>query len=134
SVVPAGLLWLGLRQLEHLVGHVDPVCVAAWSDSPRREQDIQAGSRAEVENDLSGYELSQHRRIAAAEADRLGQPDFLQFFSRVRATAATIRSVGLAAAGVRRESPGGNHGDLLGHTCVPGPDRLSNLAHCTLLL
>ena len=69
-----GLGAIRVRQSQHLVGHVDAICVTAWADSLRRKQHVEPGSRAQVKDDLPGFELRQHRRVSAPEADRFAQP------------------------------------------------------------
>jgi len=43
---------IGVRERQHLVGHVEAVRVAARRDALRREQHVQAGARSKVEHDL----------------------------------------------------------------------------------
>ena len=54
-------------QREHLVGHVEPVGLAGRTDPPSREEDVDAASGSQVEDDVAGVELREHRRVAAAQ-------------------------------------------------------------------
>ena len=59
-----------LREREHLVGHVEAVDRARRARHARREEDVDAASRAEVEDGLALVELDHGERVAAAEARR----------------------------------------------------------------
>jgi len=59
-------LWFS-RQLQHLVRHVEPLGFSGWADATRRQQDVDASSRAKVKNRLSLRELHERGRVAAAE-------------------------------------------------------------------
>jgi hypothetical protein len=67
-VLRAGLLGVPLGEREHLVGHVEPVHGSRRPDAPRREEDIDAAARAEVEHRLAGVEVGDGVRVPAAEA------------------------------------------------------------------
>ena len=72
DVLDPGLALVGPGQLEHLVGHVEAIGLAARPDPPRREQHIYATARAEVEHRLTVAKLGDRGRVAAAERGELG--------------------------------------------------------------
>ena len=96
---------------------------------PRREQDVKTRARPEVEHDLAGLELREHRGIAASEAHRLAEPDRGELVRRVGAAAAAVGSICLATTrgggGARRI----DHRDLLGRVGVTGTNGLSHVTH-----
>ena len=55
------------RELEHLVRHVEAVRLSGRANSARREEHIEAAAGAEIEDDLAGVEVGEHRRIATPE-------------------------------------------------------------------
>ena len=55
-------------KFEHLVRHIQSVGEPGRADPPRRQQDIDAGTRAKVEHRLALDESGYRGRIAAAEA------------------------------------------------------------------
>src|SRR5215212_242675 len=66
-----------LRQRKHLVGHVQPVSLAARGHSLGREQHVYAASAAQVQHVLTRRERGQCRGVAAPQRRRaccLGQP------------------------------------------------------------
>src|SRR6266550_5132186 len=67
----ARALHVAIRQVEHLIRHVDAVRVATGRYTPRREQYVETRARSEVEHHLAWLELREHRGIAAAETHRL---------------------------------------------------------------
>ena len=72
DVLDAGLALVGAGELEHLVGHVEAVGLAARADPARGQQDVDAAARTEVEDGLAFLELRDRGRIAAAERRELG--------------------------------------------------------------
>src|SRR5204862_2622745 len=80
----------------------------------------------EVEDDLARPELGKRCRVAAAEADRVGQADLLHLFRRVRAGTPAVGAVDGAAPGGRIER---QHRELLRGTGVSRPHRLLDLTH-----
>ena len=74
DVRDAGLPLVLPRQRQHLVGHVEAVGLAGRPDAARREQDVDAAARSEVEHHLSLMQLGERGGIAAPERgeDRLG--------------------------------------------------------------
>src|SRR5205814_2816834 len=85
----------------------------------------------EVEDDLARAELGKRCRVAAAEADRVGQADLLHLVRRVRAGASAVRPVDGAAPGRRVVR---QHRELLRRPGVARPHRLLDLTHlaCSL--
>src|SRR5215217_3167912 len=66
-----------LRQRKHLVGHVQPVSLAARGHPLGREQHVYAASAAQVQHVLTRRERGQRRGVAAPQRRRaccLGQP------------------------------------------------------------
>ena len=57
DVLHAGLGGVGARQLEHLVGHVEPDRLARRGDAPRGDQHVGTGAGAEVEHGLALAQL-----------------------------------------------------------------------------
>ena len=62
----AGPRLVVLREADHLVGHVHAVRVAARGDAPGRQEDVDAGAAPQVEHRLSGMQVDEERRVAAA--------------------------------------------------------------------
>ena len=73
DVLDPGLALVSAGELEHLVGHVEAVGLAGRADAPRREQDVDAAARAEVEHRLALVQLRDRGRVAAAERGELGR-------------------------------------------------------------
>ena len=63
----AGLGGVGAREVEHLVGHVEPDGAAGGADAAGGDQDVGAGARAEVEHGLALVQVGDRGRNAAAE-------------------------------------------------------------------
>ena len=55
------------RQRQHVVGHVEAVGLAGRADAARRQQNVDAPARAEVEHRLALFQFGKSGRIAAAE-------------------------------------------------------------------
>ena len=53
---------------EHLVGHVEAVDGSGRPDTLRREEDVDAAARAEIEHGLAFVQFHQRERVAATEA------------------------------------------------------------------
>ena len=64
----AGLARVALRELEHLVGHVEAVDGSGRADSRGGEEDVDAAAGAEVEDGLALVEVGDRDGVAAAEA------------------------------------------------------------------
>jgi hypothetical protein len=85
---------------EHVVGHVEAVRASRGPDPPRRQQDIDAAARAEVEHDLAGREIGQGRGIATAQRGQHGLFGNPADLSRlVQVTGHRIHTGAAAAAG-----------------------------------
>ena len=59
-----------LRELEHLVGHVEAVHGSARADSPRGEEDVDPAAGAQVEHRFALVQIRDGDRVSAAEARR----------------------------------------------------------------
>ena len=57
---------------EHLGRHVDADDLALWTHPPCRQQRVEPGTAAQVEDDLTGLRLAQGERVADP-AERFGQ-------------------------------------------------------------
>jgi hypothetical protein len=55
------------RKLQHVIGHVETVRFPGWSNTTRREDDVDAAAGSEIENDFSGIESGERCWIPAAE-------------------------------------------------------------------
>ena len=55
-------------QVEHLVGHVQPVGEPAGADPTSREQDVDPPARPQIEHDLALGEVGDGKWIAASQA------------------------------------------------------------------
>ena len=84
-----GLRLVALREVEHLVGHVDAERVTAGRHASRREKDVDARARTEVEHGLAGMQVGEERRVPAAEARGRVEPDAREL----------VRGVSVAAGG-----------------------------------
>ena len=69
----AGLGGVAAGEVEHLVGHVEPVGEAGRADPLGGQQHVDAAARAEVEHGLAGVEVGDGGRVAAAEAGQRGR-------------------------------------------------------------
>ena len=67
DVLHAGTLLVLARQGQHFVGHVEPVSLSGGPNAPRREENVDAAARSQIEHGLAGIELSQGSRIATTE-------------------------------------------------------------------
>ena len=67
DVLDAGLGLVRAREVEHLVGHVEPVRDAGRGDAAGREQHVDPAAGAEVEHDVAGAEVDHRERVAAAQ-------------------------------------------------------------------
>src|SRR5215469_1975582 len=52
---------------KHLVGHVETIGLAGWTNTTRRKQNIDAATRTQVKNGFSGPELRQRGWIPTAQ-------------------------------------------------------------------
>src|SRR5579871_991303 len=52
---------------QHFVGHVETIGFSIWADTARRQQNVDAASRAQIEHRLSGLQLRKRSRISAAQ-------------------------------------------------------------------
>ena len=77
-VLDSGLLRVRAGQVEHLVGHVEPVRAAGRPDALGREDHVDPAARAEVEDGLALAEIGDGGRVAAAERREHG---FLRKFA-----------------------------------------------------
>ena len=68
TLVAAGLGCVAAGEVEHLVGHVEPVDVPGRPDASGRQQHVDPAAGAEVEHDFTGVEIGDGDRVAAAEA------------------------------------------------------------------
>src|SRR4051812_31986993 len=73
DILDPGLALMPLGELEHLVGHVEPVCLPARAPPTGREQDVDAPAGTEIENGLALVELCHRGGIAATERGELGR-------------------------------------------------------------
>ena len=55
------------RERQHIVGHVQAVCFAGWTDAPCREQHVDPATGAKIEYGLSGPEIDQRGWVTAPE-------------------------------------------------------------------
>ena len=124
-------------EVEHLVGHVQPVGEPARPDAAGREEHVEAGAGTEVEHGLALEEVGDRERVAAAEAGRARTPGVGEL-SGVVGVAAHAGRVGLGAArgqagadlagrgGVAGADPLARHGRpvrvICGHATHPQPD------------
>ena len=69
----AGFALIVARQVEHLVGHVEPVNLSRRADTARGQQHVDAAAGPEVEDGLALVQIDERRRVAASErrVDRL---------------------------------------------------------------
>src|SRR5262249_20892047 len=67
DVADARLALVLARERQHVVRHVEAVDLAGRADAPRREEDVEAAARAEVEHRFTLAQVDERRRIAAAE-------------------------------------------------------------------
>jgi hypothetical protein len=72
DVAGAGLGSVAAGELEHLLGHVDPVGLARGADPLGRQQDVDAAARAQVQDRLALMEPGHGGRVAAAQAGQHG--------------------------------------------------------------
>ena len=70
DVVHARLGGVGARELEHLIGHVEPDRLPGGADAARGDQHVGAGARPEVEHGLAVAQVRDRGRHAAARATR----------------------------------------------------------------
>ena len=80
--------WLRAGELEHLVGHVEPVRLAGRADPAGRQQDVDPAAGAEIEDRFALVELGDGRRVSAAQRGEL---------RRVRERVALLAGVELGA-------------------------------------
>ena len=80
---------------EHLVGHVEAVGFAGWTDTLSRKQHINAAAGAQIEHGFAGIQVRQRGGIAAAERR---QQSFLRDLRALRGVV-KIGGDGIAAAG-----------------------------------
>ena len=77
----AGIGCVATGEVDHLVGHVQPVGVTGRPDALGRQQDVDAAAGAEIEDRFARSEVRNSDRVAATEA---GQPStFRQAFEIV---------------------------------------------------
>jgi hypothetical protein len=55
------------RQSQHLVRHVESIGLAARSDAPSGEQNVDAPAGSEIEHDVAFLQIGERSRIATAE-------------------------------------------------------------------
>src|SRR6267143_2044706 len=67
DVVGSGLALVLVRKCQHLIRHVQAVRLACWSNTPGREQDIDAATGAQIENNFTGVQFGQCCRVSAPE-------------------------------------------------------------------
>ena len=63
NVHHAAQLLVFARKRQHVIRRVQPICLATWTHALRREQYIDAPTRAEIKNDFSGAKIGQCSRI-----------------------------------------------------------------------
>ena len=85
DVRETGLALVFACECEHLVGHVEAVSLAGWTDAFCGEEDIDASAGAEIEDGFSGMEVDERGRIAAAEGCEhgvLGEASLVRLWCR----------------------------------------------------
>src|SRR5207249_9829253 len=70
DIVRPGFVLVLIREREHFIGHVESVCFASWTDALRRQKNVDAAARSEVENRLAFIEFGECSRISAAERSK----------------------------------------------------------------
>src|ERR1700693_2675024 len=63
-VARPGLGFVLVRQSQHFISHVETIRFAGWTDTPGRQQNVDASARAEVQHNLAWMELRQRRWVA----------------------------------------------------------------------
>ena len=74
DVRDAGLGRVAGRELEHLVGHVEPERPAGRTDATGGQDHVDPAARTEVEDALALAEVGDGRRVAAARGSRAPPP------------------------------------------------------------
>ena len=95
---------VGARELEHLVGHVEPDRLAGRPDAPGGDQDVRAGAGPEIEHDLARRAGPRPRSGLRSRAT-LGRPCRAPLPGRPRHTA-RIRTRRSDRPGCCHRSPG----------------------------
>ena len=72
---------IATRQVEHLIGHVQPIGQPREADAPGGEQHVDPAARAEVKHGLALVQLGDRDRVAAAQRGQHGR--FRQRVARV---------------------------------------------------
>src|SRR5256885_285296 len=97
------------RELEHLVSHVETVRLAARTDPPGGQQNVDPSSRAEIEHRFAFVELGDGRGVAASERREFGSVgQRLALLARVELGAERVTLAGVR--NVRATSTGGIRG------------------------
>ena len=95
DVLDAGRGGVGSRELEHLIGHVEPDRPAVRPDPPGGDQDVRTGARPKIQDRLAIVQVG-HRRGHSAPQRRADR---------------RLRRAALTAAGVQRSA---EHASVLG--------------------
>jgi hypothetical protein len=70
DVAGPGLGGVGAGQVQHLLGHVDPIDVAGRTDPLGRQQHVDAAARTQVQHSLASAQLGDGCRVPTAETGR----------------------------------------------------------------
>ena len=100
DVLDAGLGGVGARELEHLVGHVEPDRLAGRPDAPGGDQDVGAGARAEVKDGLALVQIGDGGRARRSRATRSTAASGTSLVGRPRRTARAPKTP-VASAGLQ---------------------------------
>jgi hypothetical protein len=93
---------VGPGKVEHLVGHVQAVCLAGRANPAGRQQHVDAAPRAKIQDGLALPEISDGERVTAAQAGGdglLGQFDLLSTGILPGACPSLVRGGGRLTAG-----------------------------------